>query len=538
MAKGNRPPGTSRASVYLRQNAVAEPLYNQWYAWPYLVSPVSAPMYVGNLHLKLMESFVANPQVHLAALRNPEMAGGPFLAFEEAQVPAVAELIERTRRRSAPLLDFADAIRELTALLEDRADGSSLQVLYPEVPDRLKGLVELVYDVNNHPAIRFLEPLLYRTEAYDEAAQSLHLSVVDDDSRPFVFSTPRLENGDRIALALPFHSEGLDAVFRMRETPQPLGLAREALGVPESDERFARLFTTDAPRAAARFAGPGVRVRYFGHACVLVESRGTTVLTDPVIAYDHGKGSPRYSFADLPERIDFALVTHAHQDHCMLETLLQLRHKIGRIVVPRSNGGGLADPSLKLVLKAAGFPDVVEIDELGVIETEDGSITAIPFLGEHGDLNIQSKTTYLVRLGGAGILFCADSNAFEPRLYDRLADVIGDLKAAFIGMECDGAPMSWLYGPVVTAPLARRMDQSRRLDGSDRGRGMDLVRRLKPRSVFVYAMGAEPWLNYLTSIHYTDQSRPIVESRALVQECRQMGLCAESLFGCKELTLS
>ena len=38
----------------------------------------------------------------------------------------------------------------------------------------------------------------------------------------------------------------------------------------------------------------------------------------------------------------------------MLETLLQF-HKIGTIVVPRSNGGGLADPSLKLVLKAAGF---------------------------------------------------------------------------------------------------------------------------------------------------------------------------------------
>src|SRR5262249_15537277 len=154
------------------------------------------------------------------------------------------------------------------------------------------------------------------------------------------------------------------------------------------------------------------------------------------------------------------------------------------------------------------------------------------------DLNIQSKTTYLVRLRGTGILFCADSNAFEPRLYDRLADVVGDLNAAFIGMECDGAPMSWLYGPVVTAPLARRMDQARRLDGSDRGRAMDLVRRLRPRSVFVYAMGAEPWLGYLTSIHYTDQSRPIVESRALVQECRQMGLCAESLFGCRELTLA
>src|SRR5262245_29174932 len=220
MANGSRPPGTSEASVYLRQNAVAEPLYNQWYAWPYLVSPVTAPMYVGNLHLKLMESFVANPQVHVAALRNPEMAGGPFLAFDESRVGAVAELIEKTRRRSAPLLEFAEAVRELTRLLEDRADGSSLQALYPEVPERLKGLVELVYDVNNHPAIRFLEPLLYRTEAYAESAQSLHLSVLDDDSRPFVFSTPRLEDGDRIALPIPFRSEGLDAVFRMRETAQ------------------------------------------------------------------------------------------------------------------------------------------------------------------------------------------------------------------------------------------------------------------------------------------------------------------------------
>ena len=49
-----------KGAVYLRQNALAEPLYNQWYAWPYLVSPMTAPMYVGNLHLRLMESFLAN----------------------------------------------------------------------------------------------------------------------------------------------------------------------------------------------------------------------------------------------------------------------------------------------------------------------------------------------------------------------------------------------------------------------------------------------------------------------------------------------
>lgn len=113
------------AGVFLRQNALAEPLYNQWYAWPYLVSPVTAPMYVGNLHLRLMESFVANPQVHVAALKNPEMAGGPFLSLDKSKVPAVARLIEKTRRQSAPLLEFTD----LTRILMTRPDGAAAEWL-------------------------------------------------------------------------------------------------------------------------------------------------------------------------------------------------------------------------------------------------------------------------------------------------------------------------------------------------------------------------------------------------------------------------
>lgn len=51
-------------SVCLKPNVLAEPLFNQWYAWPYLIPPVSAAMYTANAHLKMMESFVAAPQVH------------------------------------------------------------------------------------------------------------------------------------------------------------------------------------------------------------------------------------------------------------------------------------------------------------------------------------------------------------------------------------------------------------------------------------------------------------------------------------------
>ena len=51
------------------------------------------------------------------------------------------------------------------------------------------------------------------------------------------------------------------------------------------------------------------------------------------------------------------------------------------------------------------------------------------------------------------------------------------------------------------------------------------------------ASGAEPWLAHLTSIHYTPQSKPIVESDKLTAECRRRGLESERLFGKKEILL-
>jgi hypothetical protein len=64
---------------------------------------------------------------------------------------------------------------------------------------------------------------------------------------------------------------------------------------------------------------------------------------------------------------------------------------------------------------------------------------------------------------------------------------------------------------------------------------MGIVERLRPGQVYVYAMGQEPWLTYLTSIVYTEESRPIVESNSLVAECRERGIVSERLFGSKEI---
>jgi L-ascorbate metabolism protein UlaG (beta-lactamase superfamily) len=528
----------SERKLYLKQNVLAEPLVNQWYAWSCLISPATAAMFTANSHLKIMQSFAAAPQIHVSALKNPAMRGGPFINYEASRASEIKTLLDKTTKEQAHLLRFAGGVQSLSEMLEREANGSSLEPLYSRVPDHLRGYVELVYDLNNNPSIRFIEGLLYRSPYYNTSSQSVSLSLVEQDDRPFSLSTPNLGGAGHVTLQLPFRSEVLDEFFKMKYQPQPVGYIREALQVSEQEyETFAEFFTEEPASGAAPYTGDGVRLRYFGHACILIESKEICILTDPLISYKHGNGIPRYTFEDLPERIDYVVITHNHQDHCMFETLLQLRHKIRNVIVPKNNGGGLADPSLKFVLQNIGFKQVFEIDELESLAVDGGTITGLPFLGEHADLNIRTKIAYLVNLKNRSVLCAADSNNIEPKLYEYIHTLFGNVDVMFLGMECDGGPLSWLYGPLLTKPLARKLDQSRRLDGSNYEKAIDIVNRLNPKQVFVYAMGQEPWLTYLTSIQYTDQSRPIVDSNKLVEDCRSRGLESERLFGHKEIHL-
>lgn len=525
-------------NVYLKENVLAEPLVNQWYAWAGLISPQTTAMYISNSHLKIMQSFVSAPQVHVSALKNPKMIGGPFMNYEASMAPRVKELIDRTVREQSHMIALADAIKQLSETLETEGSGMSLEPLYERVPEPLKGYVELLYDLNNNPAIRFIEGLLYRSRYYNRNSQSISLSLLKADERPFVFSTPWLERDDRMQIRTGFSDERVDELFKMKTTPQSYARIKEMLGVEDhQDELFSSFFTEDQPRPSESYDGDGIRIRYFGHATVLVETKDLTILTDPVISYKLESGMERYSYADLPDRIDYVLITHNHQDHCMFETLLQLRHKIGHIIVPRSNSGSLVDPSLSLVLRAIGFDNVTEMEEMQSIAIDGGEIVSLPFLGEHGDLNIRTKNAYFVRLEGRTMVFAADSNNIEPRMYDHIREMTGDIDILFIGMECDGAPLTWIYGSLLTKPMARKLDQSRRLNGSDFERGIKIIDTLKPHQVYVYAMGQEPWLTHVTSIHYTPESRPIIESNRLVEECLKRGLVSERLFGHKEILL-
>lgn len=529
----------TRAQHYLRPDVQSEPLINGWYAWCHLVAPATAAFNIVERHLKAMASYVQAPALHAAAVRDPAMRGGPFLDLGAGRVEEVRALLELTRRRAAPHLAFTAAVRQLELLLRERGRGGSLEPLYPDVPDPLRGLVELYYDRHHRPDFRLFEPLLYRSPLYDTAIQEVALSRASrDGERPFVFATPRLGDDRTVRLRLPFASPALDALYRARSEPVALDALREQLGSALADEdaaRFAELFTTQPPPPAEPYRGDGMRIRYFGHACLVFETATTTIVLDPLASYTYPALPPRFTYLDLPPRIDYLLISHGHHDHVLIEPLLQLRHKVGCVVVPRNIKGALHDPSLALMLRQLGFARVIELDELDRIEFPGGAITALPFLGEHHDLHVDSKLTYHVRHRERTALCMVDSCNLDGRLHDHIHAELGDIERLFVGMECDGAPMSWVYGPLLTSRLDRDHDRARRGRGSNCAEASAVVDRFACREVYVYAMGEEPWLRHILDVEYTDESNPRRQSDALIERCRARGLVAERLFAQKEL---
>jgi len=328
-------------------------------------------------------------------------------------------------------------------------------------------------------------------------------------------------------------------MFRLKSAPRPCGAVQDLLAPRATNAKaLCSLVTSEPPPPYEPYTGRGVRWRYFGHACILIETNGISLLFDPVLSYTYESAISRYTYLDLPDRIDYVFITHNHQDHVLFETLLQLRHRIGTLVVPRNGGATLPDPSMKLLLQHCGFASVIELGEMETLPIRDGLVMGLPFLGEHADLDVRTKLAYLVKSGRHALLFAADSCNVEPKMYEHIHAEIGDVDALFLGMECDGAPLTWLYGPLLTRRIERAMDESRTLSGSNYEQAIAIVDRFKCRDVYVYAMGQEPWLNHVMRIKYTDESRPIVDSNRLLETCRQRGITAERLFGEREILMS
>ncbi|MCX4771944.1 MBL fold metallo-hydrolase [Streptomyces sp. NBC_01260] len=519
--------------LFLRSKVIAEPLVDRFFAWPYTMAPVQAAMNLAFLQVPLLESYLQSPQVHIAASNNPELRGGYFINIPEERADEVRDLLAAIKRDRAGILQFAEAIAAGQELLRANATGFDLTPLYPKLPPELGGLVELAYDTDNQAQMRFMEPIVYTSDYYQESRQSVQLSFETGIERPFVLSTPRLPSPDVLELDLPFRHAGLEELFKSRVHPTTLGHLRDELGLNDAQAgQLSGMLSPEPSLAEDRHIEGGGRIRYFGHACLVLQTPQAAIVTDPFISADSSAGD-RYTLDDLPDFIDLVVITHGHQDHIVLETLLQLRGRIGAIVVPRSSRGNLADPSMALMLKHQGFP-VIEVDDFDEVEFPGGKITATPFLGEHCDLDIRAKSTYWAELAGKKIFIGADSSGIDPQLYRYIKQHLGTADMAFLGMECDGAPLTWLYQALLTIPITKKMSNSRKLSGSNAEQAAAIMTELGANEAYVYAMGEEPWLGHVMATTYTEDTYQIKQIDEFMTWCKDRGIKAGHLYGQQE----
>jgi len=518
---------------YLQNSVSFEPTIGGWYAWIQLLPPHTASLNFLNRYIPILESFINFPELHAQAASDPKLFAGPYANLSVLAKEKIQHYLEVFSLKANELFKLATAIIELNKEIANFT-GKSFDALYVLLPDNLRDCIELVYNEFNKPSIRYIEPLLYKKFFNILATmQSFHVYPYDN-SRSFVLSTPRvssIHNG--LEINIPFKNKVYDELFGAASIPIEVEDIAEKLAIQSTElDAFKGLFHEEKLNKLYQ-SSDELTLKYFGHACVLIESRGKSILIDPLIhsvKINSQENKQSYTYDDLPEKIDYVLITHSHHDHFNIETLLRIRHKIGKIIVPQNNNGSILDPSLKFALTELGFKDISSLEEFDTIGEDSFKITALPFWGEHADFDIRSKTIYLVSVHNKNIMFATDMNYINDISYNKYIDCIKQVDALFIGTEFVGASADWLYGSVILSEFSHQNKFSRRLCSSNAEKGYKLAKTINAKSVYIYALGQEPWLSHIMGMKHNTDSLQSREADKLVHLLSQDGICAKKLY--------
>ena len=178
--------------------------------------------------------------------------------------------------------------------------------------------------------------------------------------------------------------ELLSKIVQSRTAGINLDELEKELSVDKNTRPLLEQMFTDTPTntsTSSTYQDNGIRVRYFGHACIMIQTKEICILIDPLISYFQPDNEfERFTLDDLPEKIDLVLFTHNHLDHISFETLLFLKHRVARFVFQRSAGGTLINPDVKIILSTLGFNNIIPLDSMEEMQLPNGRLFTFPFL--------------------------------------------------------------------------------------------------------------------------------------------------------------
>ncbi|QLQ36507.1 MBL fold metallo-hydrolase [Micromonospora robiginosa] len=443
---------------YLCSDVLVQPLVDRFDAWLYTVAPAPAALTLAHAQIPLMQRRLSRP-------------GGA----------GVAALLESIKRDRGAMLDFAAAAATAEEMIADATAPDDLAALYRRLPQAVQGLVELTRDRGGRPGIRWIESLLYRSRVHDEQRQSIRIGPAPAGRARGLPGGPHLPGPDTLDLPVRFDAEAVTELARARVRPTTLDHLAEVLGLDGARAALLDRFLAPAPAVrSGRHLEAGGRIRYLGRSSFLVQTPEGAVLTDPFV---DTRG--RYVIGDLPDHVDLILLTNGWQEPAAFATLVQLRGRIGGVVVPRSSKGNIADPSLVLFLRHTGFP-VVEVDDFEEVAFPGGSVVATPYQDDGAGPDVRAKSTYVVKAAGATVFVGSGSGSAEPLLYRGIRDVAGPIDMAFLARDVSAPPQAWLDA-LPGHPGERRVEPAPAAD-----RAAAIVSGLDADEMWTYAPGAEP----------------------------------------------
>lgn len=170
------------------------------------------------------------------------------------------------------------------------------------------------------------------------------------------------------------------------------------------------------------------RVTFMGHTSIMVQSRETSVLTDPLFRVT--LGVPPIAFETTRLKLGAICCTHSHWDHCDLATLLQF-NKRTPIVIPRVRKPTAFNPPMVQALALLGFSDIRELDVWDTMNIGDIEMMAVPFHGEQDEPDAEiDHYTYVFRTRG----LCVYGGV------DAYRDTFGEMLPALERVRRDWAP--------------------------------------------------------------------------------------------------